>query len=61
MICLALKTSSSHDSDYSTVKLMGRKANNHLAQLDLRENPNTSSGSVPPIPHLGQGFEYPVR
>jgi hypothetical protein len=40
---------------------MGREANEHLARLDLKENLNTSSGSILPIPHLSQGFEYPVR
>jgi hypothetical protein len=40
---------------------MGRATNEHIAQLDLRENPSTPSGLVTLIPRLGQGFECPVR
>jgi hypothetical protein len=61
MIRLVLKTSASHSSDCSSVRLMGRTTNKHLARLDLRENLSTLSGLVTPIPHLGQGFECLVR
>jgi hypothetical protein len=40
---------------------MGREAKEHLARLGLKENLNTLSGSILPIPHLSQGFEYLVR
>jgi hypothetical protein len=61
MIRSALKTSASHGSDCSSVRLMGCATNEHIAQLDLRENPSTPSGLVTLIPRLGQGFECPVR
>jgi hypothetical protein len=61
MIYSTLKTSASHGSDYSSVRLIGRTTNEHLARLDLRENMNNLSGSVLPIPCLGQSFECPVR
>jgi hypothetical protein len=56
MIRSALKTSTSHSSDYSIVRLMGRVTNEHLARLDLRENLSTPSDSITPIPRLGQGL-----
>jgi hypothetical protein len=46
MICSTLKTSASHGSDCSSVRFMGRVTNEHLAWLDLRENPSTPSGLV---------------
>jgi hypothetical protein len=68
MIRSALKTLVSHGSDCLGVRLMGRATNEHLAQLDLRENLNTPSGLVLPIPCLGhpihclgQGFKCLVR
>jgi hypothetical protein len=61
MIHLVLKTSASHDSDCSSVRLMDCTTNKHLAWLDLRENLSTPSGLVTPIPHLGQGFECRIR
>jgi hypothetical protein len=61
MIRSALQTSASHGFDCSSVRLMGRVMNEHVAWLDLGENPNTPSGLVTPIPHLGQGFKCPVR
>jgi hypothetical protein len=61
MIRSALKISASHGSDCSSVRLTGRVMNEHLAWLHLGENPRTLSGLVTPIPHLGQGFECPVR
>jgi hypothetical protein len=57
----ALKTLVSHDSNFSSVKLMGHTTNEHLAQLELRENPSTLSDSKTPIPQLDQGFECLVR
>jgi hypothetical protein len=61
MIRSALKTSISHGSDYSGVRLMGRVTSEYLARLDLRENSNTLSDSVTPIPHLGQGLQMSSR
>jgi hypothetical protein len=61
VICSMLKTSASHVFNYSSVRLMGREAKEHLARLGLKENLNTLSGSILPIPHLSQGFEYLVR
>jgi hypothetical protein len=40
---------------------MGHATNEHLAQLDLRENPSTLSDSITPIPCLAQGFKCPVK
>jgi hypothetical protein len=57
MIHSALKISVSHSSACSSVRLMGQVTNEHLVWLDLRENPNTSSGSVLPMPCLSQGIE----
>jgi hypothetical protein len=56
MIRSALKTSASHNSDYSSVRLMGRATNEHLVRLDLSENPDTLSGSVPLIPLSSKGL-----
>jgi hypothetical protein len=61
MICSALKTSASHDSDCSSVRLMGCAINEHLVRLDLRENPNTPSGSVPRHLVWANVFNYHVR
>jgi hypothetical protein len=61
MIRSALKTSASHGSNSSSVRLMGHRTNEHIAQLDLGENLSTPSGLVTLIPHLGQGLECPVR
>jgi hypothetical protein len=57
MICSVLKTSVSHGSDYSSVRLMGRATNEYLARLDLSENSDTPIGSVPPIPLSGKGLQ----
>jgi hypothetical protein len=40
---------------------MGRATSEYLARLDLRENSNTLSDSVTPIPHLGQGLQMSSR
>jgi hypothetical protein len=57
----ALKTSVSHDSNCSSARLMGRATNEHLAQLDLGENPSTLSDSITAIPRFDHGFECLVR
>jgi hypothetical protein len=60
MICSGFKTSVSHGSDSSRVRLIGHMTNEHLACLDLNENPSSLKDSITPVPRVGQGFDYLV-